>query len=395
MSIPRKIGGGHKLQTYSEKDGEYDNRNEEYAKLNEKPTEELKKEAQKELPEKKEDVQKVAERDTRIKAIMTNRVYSSIQPQTREKIEGALKKLSDEDFTAFEKFSEDVGAFTQGSGSYSRIGRTITFDQRANGDALDKELGYDFEATTFFHEYGHFVDNMLSVKDSGPSWSMSSDDVSVKDDAIFAFNELMKESGQNVKPLTSFDRISRDQKQAFYAGLAKATGKKNIQEYKSVEKFGYVNAPYKPTWTYEQAVKYFGEESAEHTKQLWKKYEEGMKQYQQAEVDGTNKKAKEAQAKYLKEAEEFNKPIKASLERYGILSDFFGLYTNDRIAPLKNGYVGHRGAYNKQMKATTECFAEYFSFKMTNDTKGLDIMKKYLPKTFDAFEKKFNLIKDY
>ena len=309
---------------------------------------------------------------------MTNKVYSSIQPQTREKIEGALKKLSDEEFTAFEKFSSDVGAFAQGSGSYSRFAKTITFDQRANGDALDKELGYDFEATTFFHEYGHFVDNMLSVKDSGPSWSMSSDDVSVKDDAIYAFNELMKESGQNVKPLTSFDRISRDQKQAFYAGLSKATGKKNIKEYKTVEEFGFIKAPYKPTWTYEQAVKYFGEETAEHTKQLWEKYEENMKKYQQAEADGTNQKAKEAQAKYLKEAEEFNKPINANLERYGILSDFFGLYTNDRISPHKNGYWGHPPTYNKQRKAQGETFAEYFSFKMTNDTKGLEVMKKYL-----------------
>lgn len=395
MSIPRKIGGGHKLQTYSEKDGEYDNRNEEYKKLNEKPTEELKKEAQKELPEKKEDVQKVAERDTRIKAIMMNKAFSSIKKETREKLETALKNLSDENFVAFEKFSNDVGAFRNGGGQYSRYGRTIDFDQNTNGGALDKELGYDFGATTFFHEYGHFVDNMLSVKDSGPSWSMSSDDVSVKEDALFAFNELMKDSGQAVKPLTSFDRISRDQKHAFYVGLSKVTGKNKQLEYKGITEFGYVKPPYKPMYSVEQAVGLFGESARANSERLWKQYNEGTKAYQLAETDGTNEKAKLAQIEYMKQADDHNKPIKANLERYGILSDFFGLYTNDRISPLNNGYWGHKGAYNKQHKAQGEAFAEYFSFKMTNDTQGLEVMKKYLPKTYDAFEKKFNLIKDY
>lgn len=50
MSIPRKIGGGHKLQTYDEKDGEYDNRNGEYSKLSKKSPEELKTQARTELP---------------------------------------------------------------------------------------------------------------------------------------------------------------------------------------------------------------------------------------------------------------------------------------------------------------------------------------------------------
>lgn len=395
MSIPRKIGGGRKLQTYDEKDGEYDNRNGEYKKLNEKSTEELKKETQKELPEKKEEVKMVEEREMRVKSIMMGKAFSSIKQETKDKLETALKNLSDENFVAFEKFSNDVGAFRHGSGQYSRYGRTIDFDQNTNGGALDKELGYDFDATTFFHEYGHFVDNMLSVKDSGPSWSMSSDDVSVKEDAVFAFNELMKDSGLNVKPLTSLDRISREQKHAFYVGLSKVTGKNKKLEYKAATEFGYVKAPYKPMYSVEQAVGYFGETARANSERLWKQYNEGMQAYQKAETDGTNNKAKLAQAEYMKQADDHNKPIKANLERFGILSDFFGIYTNDRISPLKNGYWGHNGAYNKQMKAQGETFAEYFSFKMTNDTQGLEVMKKYLPKTYEAFENKFNLIKDY
>lgn len=395
MSIPRKIGGGHKLQTYDERDGEYDNRNGEYKKLNEKSTEELKKEAQKELPEKKEELKKVDERETRVKSIMMNKAFSTIKQQTKDKLETALKNLSDENFVAFEKFAGDVGAFRHGSGQYSRFGKTIDFDQNTNGGELDKELGYDFDATTFFHEYGHFVDNMLSVKDSGPSWSMSSDDVSVKDDALYAFNELMKESGAKVKPLTSFDRISRDQKQAFYAGLSKVTGKGEQLKWKAATEFGYVKPPYKPMYSVEQAVGLSGESARANSERLWKQYNEGMKAYQLAETDGTNKKAKVAQAEYEKKMSEHNKPIRANLERYGILSDFFGMYTNDRISPMKNGYWGHKSSYNKERKPQGETFAEYFSFKMTNDTQGLEVMKKYLPKTYEAFEKKFNLIKDY
>jgi hypothetical protein len=37
-----------------------------------------------------------------------------------------------------------------------------------------------------------------------------------------------------------------------------------------------------------------------------------------------------------------------------------------------------------------ETWAEYFSFKMTNDDVGLGMMKKYLPNTYKAFEEKYN-----
>ena len=70
------------------------------------------------------------------------------------------------------------------------------------------------------------------------------------------------------------------------------------------------------------------------------------------------------------------------------------MYSNNRIDPYKNGFYGHKGTYNKTMATQSETWAEYFSFKMTNDKKGLDIMKKYLPKTYQAFEKKYNELKE-
>ena len=33
---------------------------------------------------------------------------------------------------------------------------------------------------------------------------------------------------------------------------------------------------------------------------------------------------------------------------------------------------------------------EYFSFKMTNDTKRLEIMEKFFPKTYKEFEEKYS-----
>ena len=353
----------------------------------------LKEKAEKEVP--KEDPKQVAKRDTQIKTIMTSQAFSKLPDVTRGNIEGALKKLSEDDFAAFERFHTQVGKFQEGDGSYDKVGRVIEFERTRKGGALDSELGYDFQACTFFHEYGHFVDNILSIKDGGSWLKMSSGDVNVSDDALFAFNELMKESGIQVKPLTSFDRITRDQKAAFYSGLAKITGKNKQMEPKLLSEFGYVQQPSKPTWTVEQSVMYFGERNRSTQEKLWKTYEENLKKWQMAEADGTNQRAKDARDAYEQKMREHNKPIKATLERYGIISDFFGLYTNDRISPHKNGYWGHKGSYNKTKGAQGECWAEYYSFKMTNDTKGLDIMKKFLPKTFDAFEKKFNSIKNY
>ena len=354
--------------------------------------EKLKEKAKMELP--KEAVKQVDKRENQVKTVMMQHAFAKLPESTKTKIGEALKKLSDDDYSSFEKFYTRVGRFQEGDGSYDKVGRTIEFAQTGKGSALDGELGYDFQACTFFHEYGHFVDNMMSV-DEGGSWlKMSSASVNVSEDALFAFNELIKESGMSVKKLSSFDRITREQKTAFYAGLSKITGKDKQLEPKILSDFGYVKPPYKPTYTVEQSVKYFGERSRANQERLWSEYEEGKKRFEIAESDGTNQKARDSLKEYEKKRAEHNRPIKATLERYGILSDFFGLYTNDRISPHKNGYWGHKGSYNKTKVAQGECWAEYYSFKMTNDKKGLDIMKRFLPKTFDAFEKKFYSIKE-
>lgn len=390
-SLPYGIAKGMGLDTAGMRPREVWEMLKGYGITPENEYEKLKEKAAKETP--KQQVEQVSQRETKIKSIMMSPAFSKLPEEVREKIGKALEKLSDEQFAVFEKYAESVGGFKNGQGSYSRWGKTIEFSQDSKGGKLDKELGYDFDAATFFHEYGHYVDNMLSVELGGPTFGMSSAGVSVKEDALFAFNEIMKESGISVAPLASFDRISREQKHAFYRGLAKITGKDQLMAVKTLGDFGYVKKPYKPSYTPEQAVRLFGVLGSENNKKLWQQYEEGMKKFELAEADGTNERARQELNAYNEQMAKHNAPIEANLERYGIISDFFGLYTKDRISPLKNGYWGHKGTYNKTMSTQGETWAEYFSFKMTNDKKGLEAMKKYFPKTFNEFESRFNSIK--
>lgn len=304
-----------------------------------------------------------------------------------------MDKLSSEQLGIVSKYIDKLYEFTDGSGQYGGSATYIRYPQNSIGTVVDKELGFDFDATTFYHEYGHFVDNIVSREQGNFSWTYDSDKTNVDEDALSSFNEILKEGGGN-KPIKDFKRLERGQVQAFYNGLAKITGKDQLWLPKTRKDFGYVGQPYKPTYTPEQSKKLFGEASYERSLVLWDEYNKGVEAYQKAEADGTNANALKKLDEYGKRAEEHNKPYRAQMQRYAIVTDFFGLYTNNRIDPYNNGYHGHKGAYNKTMKAQTETWAEYFSFKMTNDTKGLEIMKKYLPKTYDAFEDKYNKLKE-
>ena len=163
--------------------------------------------------------------------------------------------------------------------------------------------------------------------------------------------------------------------------------------YKSKKEFGYVDEPSKPYQTPEQARAKYGEFSYQMELERWERYNQQMKAYQEAEANGTNAEAIKKHSQYLADMREHNKPLEANKERCSIITDFMGMYSKNRIDPYKNGFYGHKGTYNKTMAVQSETWAEYFSFKMTNDTKGLDIMKKYLPKTYEAFEQKYNALK--
>jgi hypothetical protein len=345
----------------------------------------LKEKAEKELP--KEKVETVnPQRKMDVDSIQKSKAFGTLQNGVSERVIKNLEKVSDENVGIVNKYIGDLYEFTNGSGKYS-YARYISFNQNSKGDELDRELGFDFDANTFFHEYGHFVDNM----EANTRWSHWSDSVSVQEDAVHLFNELIKEGGLNI-PMSSIARITREQKQAVWAGLRKVTGKGTEKQYKTASDFGYVKPPYKPTYTVEQAVGYFGEQARANAERLWKAYEEGQKAYEQAERDGTNAKAKQQADEWNSTLAEDNAAYNANLKRYGIVTDFMSIVTNDRFNAYKAGYYGHGGTYNKQHSAQSETWAEYFAFKMTNDSKGLDIMKRFLPKTYDAYEAKYKEI---
>ena len=358
----------------------------------EKAYDELEKKAKTEI--KKEQPKEVdAQREVYKKTITQSKAFSTLKKEVKDKIEKSFETLSSEQLAIVSKFVDRLQRFTNGSGECGWGGSYIRFDQNISGGDLDKELGYDFDATTFYHEYGHLIDNMVAKDKGGNLFSQDSTTVKVDEDALFMFNEIIKEGG-GTKPLKDFNRIGRDQVQAIYKGLGKITGEDQIWGYKSRKEFGYVDEPSKPYQTPEQARAKYGEYSYQMEVERWERYNQQMKAYQEAQANGTNEQAIKKHNQYLADMREHNKPLEAQRERYAIITDFMGMYSNNRIDPYKNGFYGHKGTYNKTMATQSETWAEYFSFKMTNDKKGLDIMKKYLPKTYQAFEKKYNELKE-
>ena len=358
----------------------------------EKAYDELEKKAKTEV--KKEQPKEVdAQTEVYKKTITQSKAFNTIK-KNKEKVEKDFNnRLSSEQLSIVSKYIDKLYEFTDGSGLYGGSATYIKYPQGSVGSKLDQELGFDFEATTFYHEYGHFVDNIVSREKGNFVWTYDSDTTNVDEDALNSFNEILKEGGGD-KPIKDFKRLERGQVQAFYKGLAKLTGKDQIWGPKGRKEFGYINEPYKPTYTPERNRQLFGEYAYEHSKLQWEQYYKDYEMWQKAEKNGDNAAAIKRQEEYNKKAEEHNRPYEAQLQRWVIVTDFFGLYTNNRIDPYNNGYRGHRATYNKTMNAQTETWAEYFSFKMTNDTKGLDIMKKYLPKTYEAFEQKYNALKE-
>ena len=356
----------------------------EYEKLKEKATEEIKEEKPQEVDAKREVY----------KTQLTNsKAFNKLPKPVKEKLEKGFEKLSTEQMGIISKYADRLFEYTNGSGQYGTGGGYLRYDQLSNGTGLSKELGYDFDATTFYHEYGHFIDNMVAKDKTGLNMKYDSVEVKVDEDALYCFNEMLKLGG-GTQPLKDMGRIKREQYQAFYKGMAKATGKDQLWKAKSATDFGYIREPYKPSYTPEMAKRLFGDAGYENTVKLWDKYKQDYATWQKAESDGTNTAAKQKLKEYMNQMFEHNTPIKNNLERCSILTDFFGLYTNNKINLHQSGYFGHGGTYNKWHKVQEETWAEYFSLKMTNDTKGLAIMKKFLPKTYDAFEKKYDALKE-
>ena len=394
--MAKKVGGGGAIMQPYDENGEYDF-NEEGVEPervvkgkppSDKSIDELKKEiSQNEKPTENTIVN--AQREVDKKTITDSNAFKTII-SGRDKIEKDLERLSDEQLGIVSKYIDKLKKFTDGSGLCGWNGEFVKFNQKSSGNDLDKDLGFGWDATTFYHEYGHFVDNMESIDGGGNIYSNSSKDVNVDDDALYAFNEIVKEGGINT-PIKNLKRIPVEYHRAFMKGLSKISGKDDLWKRKSEREFGYKPKPQKPYLTPEEARLKLGEYGYKRTVESWKEYKEKQDLYLKAEADGTNAEALKKFKQYNEvDLPNHNKPYMVQEKRYGIVSDFFGMYTNNRINPYGQGFWAHRPSYNKTQSPQIETWAEYFSFKMTNDTKGLDIMKKYFPKTYKAFEEKYN-----
>ena len=413
--MAKKVGGGGAIMQPYDENGEYDF-NEEGVEPervvkgkppSDKSIDELKKEiSQTEKPTENTIVN--AQREVDKKTITDSNAFKTII-SGRDKIEKDLERLSDEQLGIVSKYIKDLRRFENGSGEYGS--KTISYNQNGKGDRLDKELGFDFDANTFYHEFGHFVDNMSSgdnpdynaIQKANPNagmWNIVRDSnytsvtVDVTEDATNCFNETMKIGGGK-EPLKNLNRIKSEQKSAFYRGLAKLTGKDQLMPEKKLTDFGYIREPIKPTYTPEQAKAWFGEQSYNMTLNRWANYKQEYAEWEEANAPGgINDKARKELEAYDKKKDEHDKPFKVKMQRYGFISDFFGIYTKGRFSPHSAGYWGHSDSYGKSTLVQVETWAEYFSFKMTNDDIGLGMMKKYLPNTYKAFEEKYNKLKE-
>lgn len=387
--MAKKVGGGGAIMQPYDKNGEYDVIGAEPAERNKNFTPKTKKGENPIEQGTNNDKNIVVDAWAKVDkmTITGSKAFKTII-EGKDRIEKDLDRLTPEQLHIFAKYIDKLNSFMNGGGFYS-FGKSISFNQKSKGETgIDKQLGLGFNATTFYHEYGHFIDNIESRENGGLIWSFSSDSVDVSDDAVSCFNSIMKEGGYT-QEVTSLNRIKREQYNAFYKGLSKITGKEQEMKYKNARDFGYIPEPNKPFYSPEEARLKFGDSSYDRVAKQWAEYNEKYQKYIIAENDGTNKNALKKSEEYNKQRIEHNAKINIELQRFGFLTDFFGLYTNNRINPQREGYWGHSGSYNKTAKTTTESWAEYFSFKMTNDKKGLDLFKKYLPKTFEAFENKY------
>lgn len=307
----------------------------------------------------------------------------------RKNVEEALKNLTDEELAVFDATIDRVAMIRSGSGVYEYWKRDITVPTQKATD-LDRELGYEFRAATFFHEYGHFVSHCMAEKNPQEGWQTKYDFAAshevgrtVATDVLNFFNTCISEQGG--KQLADLSRLPKSAIESAQKKLDEITQKKIANQYE----------PVKPEWDgyslEEQSAKYmrmgytreeadaraasFIERQKQYHKEALEKYEK-----QKAEWDATSPEERAA--------------AKANLNRFGFLTDALGIVTNSRFNTQDSGYYGHTQSYNKSQANGVEAWAEYFSIKMTKDKKGEEAYKKYMPKTYELFENYYKNLGD-
>lgn len=307
-----------------------------------------------------------------------------------DKLIKSLDNLDDNEIMVISKMCDKI---TINKGSGSCWGNNIKVPDGKPTD-LNKELGFDFPATTFYHEMGHAIAKQLAtgevigqgkarvfgynslytiyVSDFNQTAEMQE---IFKQDLIGLFDMASKDGA--IKGTVNLDRIESKRKQDVFAFMRKVTNKTALD-----------NGIYEPKWKgYDE---YY--QSALSQRLNWGLYT--REQAEQRAKEATDaayqryltEKAKFDDAKKQLDALGGKEKVKSDFERYGILSDFISIGTNNKINMYGSGYWGHSGTYNKEKANGVETWAEYVAFKMTKDTKGLQIMQQYLPKTYAKYE---------
>lgn len=327
----------------------------------------------------------------------------------REALEKHLENLDDNEIEAIAATIGKIN-FIDGSGSFKPGFGTITTPGKMLSD-IDKEMGNEFGATTFFHEYGHYLASELGKKMSTNSDIVNRTELARElsrgkdfnnlpefqqlfaEDAQEFFETACKRAGLQGK--FNINRISYDQRNAIWKYIAELTERKD-----------YDTATNKPLEPIRELYVSHRDIIVEQRMRLWGDTREQANAYADEEIRKGEEKYKEAYEKYKASLDRYNavkdraKELSANMQRWGFLTDFVGGATHGRFDVVNAGYWGHdtsywtgKSYYGVKMpgqKNGVETWAEYVSFKMTKDTKGLEMFKRTLPRTFAKYEEVYS-----
>ena len=297
----------------------------------------------------------------RLRAVMDNKVPTKY----REAVEKQLEMMDENELDIFDKTLSGANfQFTQkiGGAYFSPWGKSVVVSNYPT--ALDKELGLDAEMTTFFHEYGHYLEDRVFGRDG----------IRRNPEVRGAINEDLSELCNKIcndKGLGAFnkERIKREQSDAIYQWLTDEAGVSETNRLINVEMDDFVR---------EQPWRYQYEDESEYIKAdaEYRRYVDS------GERDADYKRWLNA----IGEGQRKALPYRIQNQRFGFLSDTLSPWTNGRINGRSQGLWGHTVAYDKETLAGAETWAEYCSFRGTKDTKGLDMFEKYMPRTKKVFD---------
>ena len=378
MSVPRKIGGGRKLQTYDESNGEYDNRNGEYKKLNEKTTEELKKEARKELPKKKKEVEVVKDIQKTIALNSDRQEYTRTLTKERvEKLWGYGEPEMQE--TTCRLFNED--SFGIGKAPTSRKTAYYPgFNKVGYMETADGENCYS-NGGVWYHEVWHAIDanygelseqELEDAKNRFMSYGYDEDRSNRLAAEAVGRNKCLSSSYILSTGKTFQETLIEEYNQRVNASEVVARFKKEVDDYYTSQ--GYNRREIQEEYqTYERAAQKIWDDTYARTKS-WSAANEARRQFRETA------EYKEVLKKYWNISNEHPNKV---MVKWGDFSDVISGATQDKV----NLGMHHERKYWREttQQRGKEMFAECASAKATNP-ESYALLKEYLPNTIKAFE---------